>query len=435
MPDFTEEDDALLEALGVEVEAKKVSAHTPREERIIAGFEDIQRFVEQHGRAPQHGEDRDIFERLYAVRLDRLRSLPDCRVLLGPLDHQGLLSPDKPVPVAVDDDIDDDELLAQLGVEAGAPEDITELRHVRSAADKRAAEEIANREKCEDFEDFKPLFIEVQKDIENGIRQTRPFELKAEIRPGSWFVVGGQKAYVAETGEMFSNAQGKTDARLRVIFDNGTESNLLMRSLQRALHKDEAGRRITDPFAGPLFAVEDEGASARGLSDSAVESSPFAGEKEDGDQATGTIYVLRSKSDHPVVAGHRNIVHKIGVTGGGLSRRFANAKLDPTFLMADVEVVASYELYNINRTRLENLIHRVFDGARLEIEIKDRFGQPVVPREWFLVPRHVIDEAVERIRDGTITRYTYDPKTASLLSLDEGHTRAIEAQPPTRGAA
>ena len=77
----------------------------PREERIIAGFEEIQRFVEKHGRAPQHGEDRDIFERLYAVRLDRLRALEECRSLLAPLDHQGLLAGAETVaaaPVEID---------------------------------------------------------------------------------------------------------------------------------------------------------------------------------------------------------------------------------------------------------------------------------------------------------------------------------------------
>ena len=297
--------------------------------------------------------------------------------------------------------MDEDELLAELGGAAGAS-DITELRHVRTSADKRAAEEIANRQKCEDFDRFKPLFVQVQKEIESGIRQTRPFELKAEIRPGSWFIVGGQKAYVAEMGEIFSNAQGRTDARLRVIFDNGTESNLLMRSLQRALHKDEAGRRITDPVAGPLF----------------------AGENVEGDQASGTIYVLRSKSDHPVVAANRDVLHKIGVTCGDVARRIANAKLEPTFLMADVEIVATYELYNINRTKLENLIHRIFDAARLDIEIKDRFGLPVIPREWFLVPLSVVDEAIEKIKDGTITSYTYDPKAALLRRRDAGNEQA-----------
>ena len=128
-----------------------------------------------------------------------------------------------------------------------------------------------------------------------------------------------------------------------------------------------------------------------------------------------TIYVLRSKSDNPFVAAHRDLVHKIGVTGGDLAARIANAKLDPTFLMADVEVVATYKLYKINRTKLENLIHRVFERARLDIEIKDRFGRPVIPREWFLVPVFVVDEVVERIKDGTITKYIYDPKTATLV--------------------
>lgn len=152
-------------------------------------------------------------------------------------------------------------------------------------------------------------------------------------------------------------------------------------------------RGLTEPGAGPLFSAE----------------------TNEDDLASGTIYVVRSKSDDPFVAGHREILHKIGVTGGDVKTRIANAKVDPTFLMADVDVVATYELYNINRTRLENLIHRIFDSARLNVEIKDRFGSPIIPREWFLVPRFVIDEAVERIKDGTITGYRYDPKAAALV--------------------
>jgi hypothetical protein len=384
--------DELRSELDDFAQPEKKGGRSPREERIIAGFEEIQAFVEKHGHSPQHGEDRDIFERLYAVRLDRLRALEECRSLLGPLDHQGLLANVAVEPAAPVESMDEDELLAELDGAAGSS-DITELRHVRTSADKRAAEEIANRQKCEDFDRFKPLFQQVQQDIESGVRETRPFELKAEIRPGSWFIVGGQKAYVAEIGDVFTNAQGRTDARLRVIFDNGTESNMLMRSLQRALHKDEAGRRVTDPAAGPLFSDQ-------------------LGED---DQAAGTIYVLRSKSENSAVAANRDLIHKIGVTNMPVEHRIAGARLQPTFLMADVEVVATYELYNISRVKLENLIHRVFDPARLDIEIKDRFGHPVVPREWFLVPLFVIDEAVEKIRNGTISNFRYDPKSASLV--------------------
>jgi|TARA_R100000935_G_C2838461_1_gene169579 hypothetical protein len=391
---FTDEDDALLAELGVEVEVKKQLSRTPREERIIAGFEEILRFADEHGLPPQHGEDRDIFERLYAVRLDRIRDLQECRDLLAPLDEQDLLA-NTPAPSASDsDDLDDDALLAELGVEV-AKSPLTELKHVRSTAEKKAADEVASREKCGDFATFKPLFEQVQKELDSGLRETRPFEMKAEIEKGRFFIVSGQKAYVADKGETITNEQGRTDARLRVIFDNGTESNMLMRSLQRALNKDDAGRRITDQSAGPLF------------SDQTI----------DGDEASGTIYVLRSKSDHPLVAENRDLVHKIGVTNMSVEKRIAGAHLQPTFLMANVEVVATYELYNINRTKLENLIHRIFEPARLEIEIMDRFGRPVIPREWFLVPIFAIKDAVERIKDGTISGYVYDPKQARLVSV------------------
>jgi hypothetical protein len=318
------------------------------------------------------------------------------------LDHQGLLGSAEAAAPSPADEMDDDALLAELGVSDEAHE-LTDLRHVRPSAEKIAAEEVANRQKCSDFDRFKPLFQQVQNDITSGLRQTRPFELKAEIRPGAWFIVGGQKAYVAEMGEMFTTAQGRTDARLRVIFDNGTESNLLMRSLQRALNNDDAGRRITDPVAGPLFSDQ----------------------RAADDLASGIIYVLRSKSDHPMVAANRELVHKIGVTNLTVEQRVAGARLQPTFLMADVEVVATYELFNINRTRLENLIHRIFGSARLDIQIHDRFGNPVVPREWFLVPLFVVDQAVKLIRDGTITSYTYDPKSAALTLRDTHPTPKV----------
>lgn len=392
--EFTDEDDDLLGKLGVEVEKKKTAKLTPREERIIAGFEEIQRFVDEHGRSPRHGEGNDIFERIYAVRLEQLRKLEECQTLLVSIDHQGILCGDSSTDDEDEKELDDDALLAELCVEAQRSE-ISDLKHVRSSAEKKAADEVAYRKKCEDFGQFKPLFENVQNELETGLRETRPFEMKSEIEKGRFFIVGGQKAYVSEKGETTLTDQGRTDARLRVIFDNGTESNMLMRSLQRALNKDEAGRRITEPSAGPLF----------------------DGSAIDGDEASGTIYVLRSNSDLPLVAQNRDLVHKIGVTTMSVEKRIAGAPLQPTFLMAKVEVVATYELYNINRTKLENLIHRIFQAARLDIEINDRFGNTVVPREWFLVPISAIDEAVERIKDGSIQDYWYAPEQARLVRV------------------
>ena len=388
------DDDELLDTLGVEVTPLKVSIRTPREERIIAGFEDILRFNQTHGRAPLHGEERDIFERLYAVRLDQLRKLPEAQTLLAELDGPGLLSGVTLVQTNVDD-LDEDALLAELGIgdESADQSDITVLRHVRSNTEKRAAEEIADRTRCADFDQFQPLFEQVERELKSNMRKSLRFGRDASIAFGNFFILGGQLAYVAEVGEAIKAPNGESDARLRVIYANGTESNLLRRSLQRALYKDDTGRRLTDPDIGPLFG-----------------DSP-----EPDDIESGTIYVLRSQSTHPFVSEHRELIHKIGVTGGKVETRIAGAAKDATYLLADVEIVATYKLHNLNRTRMENLFHRLFGAAQIDLTIDDRFGNAVKPREWFLVPLQVIDEAVERIRDGSITEVVYDPTTARLV--------------------
>lgn len=387
------DDDELLEALGVEVAPVKAGGRTAEEERIIAGFEDIQRFVESQGRHPMHGEDRDIFERLYAVRLDRLRHIDAARALLAPLDRYGLLGATAADSAASADQLDDEALLAELGVD-GSASDITQLRHVRSHEERKAAEEIAQRTKCEDFERFQPLFERVQRELQSGERKTIRLETRSldEIQQGTFFIVGGQVAYIAEEKGEFVTDYDRRDMRLRVIYDNGTEAEVLQRSLQRALHRDEVARLITEPSAGPLFG-------------DAIEAD---------DIENGIIYVLRSLSTHPFIVEHRELVHKIGITGGKVETRIANAALDPTYLLADVEVVATYRLANLNRTKLENLFHRLFQDARLDLTIPDRFGNPLKPREWFVVSLHVIDEAVRRIQDGSIVNTFYEASSGKL---------------------
>lgn len=387
------EGEELLEELGLEPTPIKTGSHTPQEERLLAGFEDILRFVAEHGRAPQHGEQRDIFERLYAVRLDRLRALTSAHALLMPLDAQGLLSapPSRAAPEAAED-MDDEALLAELGLAEGE-DDITQLRHVRSFEERKSADDVANRTPCADFDRFEPLFERVEGDIKTGLRKTLRFGRDASVAEGNFFILGGQMAYVAEMGETFRTPNGEPDARMRVIYSNGTESNLLQRSLQRALYKDDTGRRITDDDAGPLFGDT----------------------LEPNDIVNGTIYVLRSRSNNSFVAEHRELIHKIGITGGSVETRIANAQKDPTYMLAKVEVVATYKLSNLNRVRLENLFHRIFQSARLDLKLQDRFGEDVRPREWFLVPLQVIDEAVSRIQDGSITDYVYDPAQAALV--------------------
>lgn len=400
--------DDLRAELDEYAKPEKKQTLSVKEQRIVAGFEDVQRFYDEHKRAPKHGEDGDIFERLYATRLDRLRALPECRELLEPLDHQGLLT----VTVLADSSVNvgsireetpgygddesgspsDDELLAELSEIAGGS--LTDLKHVRSASQKREVDEVAKRDTCEDFDEFQPIFERVEREIKSGLRETRRFKEDASIEKTNLFILGGQLAYVAEVGETIKAPNGDNDARLRVIYSNGTESNILLRSLQRALYKDDAGRRVTEPDAGPLFSDQ----------------------WEDEDIESGTIYVLRSQSDHPTVASHRDLIHKIGVTGGKVETRIANAENDATYLLAKVDVVATYKLAGINRTKLENFIHRVFSSAQLELIINDRFGKQVKPREWFLVPLHVIDDLVKFIREGKVEGIVYNPELATLVN-------------------
>jgi hypothetical protein len=393
MPErLTDEDLELLRELGVDTAPDQSDAHSAREQRIIAGFEEIERFVAEHGRLPQHGEDRDIFERLYAVRLDRLRESAECRAILQSRDSRGLFAASESTSLATEADLTDEELLASLGLGATAENDITRLVHVRSRTEINTAEEIAQRTACEDFATFRPIFDDVQRQLATGERETVKYQDNAAVEQGHMFILDGQKLIVAELGEPFVGDHGRPDRRLRVVYDNGTESDLLLRSLQRALNKDKASRRITKADFGPLF----------------------AGIATADDLPTGTIYVLRSNSKDPVIMEHRAVIHKIGVTGGDVKSRIANARLDPTYLLADVEIVATFKLVNINRKKLEALIQQFFGSVRLDLALPDRFGSQVRPREWFLVPLDMIEETIEKIKAGTIDQFRYDPTTASL---------------------
>jgi len=385
----------LLGELGVEVEPEKPKTYSALEARLIAGFEDILKFTKENSHPPQHGESRDIFERLYAVRLDQLRKNPQALSLLAEMDIHGLLSD---TPISEFHEPDDDALLNELGmdpfVEDGA--DITKLKHVAPMARRQAAEEIANREVCRDFENFEPLFKQVIADIKSGHRVARERTSYGDIEIGKFYILRGQIAYVAEKNDK-QKATGKNgeDYRLRVIFDNGTESRMLMSSLQRSFYDPENNARaISSPDAGPLFS-----------------------DQADEDTETGTIYVLRSKSDIPEILPIRDAIVKIGVTGNSVRSRISNAKNEATYLLGEVEIIDEYTLYNVSRKKLESLIHQIFSDAQLQITIQDRFGKPFTPREWFLVPPNAVAEAVELIGSGAITDYHYDRDTASFKTL------------------
>lgn len=396
----TEEDEDLLEDLGVDTESQDQGGQSARVQRIIAGFEEIERFVKEHHRMPEHGESRDVFERLYATRLDQIRSSQECREVLKDRDPQGLIGSEGIQATAQSEhEPSDEELVAELSSE-GAEDDITRLKHVRPWQEIRAAEEVASRSPCREFDKFRPIFEKVQEELETGVRKTFKFEENADVAEGNLFILQGQKLFIAECGKEFTSEYGRPDRRLRVVYDNGTESDLLVRSLQRALYKDKNSRRITDPSLGPLFQDEE------------LEKPTL----------TGHIYVLRSKSTHPFIVKNQEILHKIGVTGGDVNLRVVNAKKDPTYLLADVEVVATFKIFDMNRKLLDDLVRRFFSSARLNLEIKDRFGFKTEPREWFLVPLPVIDQAIQLVKDGSIFEYEYDYKKAKIARIKKSQT-------------
>lgn len=376
----------LLGELGVELEVEKPKTYSPLEARLIAGFEDILKFVEENDRLPKHGDDRDIFERLYAVRLDQLRKNPQALSLLKNMDTQGLL---KNGAVSEEGEPDDDALLKQLGVDTATNDesDITKIRHVAPIAHRQAAEEIANREVCREFNKFEPLFEQVKTDLKSGIRTSIKKSVYGDIQTGHYYIIKGQIAYIAEKKDRRkATGHNGDDYRLRVIYDNGTESGLLMTSLQRSFYEPENDARVISSLSsGPLF-----------------------GDETDQEMETGTIYVLRSKSELPEILPIRDAIVKIGVTGGTVKSRISNAKNEATYLLGDVEIIDEYTLYNVSRKKLESLIHQIFSDAQLQLTIQDRFGKPFTPREWFLVTPNVVAEAVDLIKSGAIIEYKYD---------------------------
>lgn len=332
---------------------------------------ELERFVAANGRPPSSEPGTPITERILATKAKRLS---------GDLAIGALLQPAAPTPPASVDDIFGDELLAD--------DAIFDLTHIQPREVQDQPDYIGSRKPCVDFERFRPLFEAIATDLSARRRETRSFAREQEIDVGQFFIQKGMMAYVAEAGETFQDRLGNRNRRLRVIYDNATESDPLLRSFASLLYNDENGRRITDPVAGPLFAAE----------------------LAEADVQTGHIYVARTLSKDQHIAANAPRMLKIGVTGGDVHRRIADAENDPTFLLSPAAIVTSFTLYNVNRSRLENLLHRFFDPVRADIEITDRFGKAVRPREWFFATPDQVTEVVRRIQDGSITRCYFDPK-------------------------
>lgn len=394
---FAEDDDLGLLRVSPRPTASSEST------RIGQQFEEICTYIDRHGHAPgDNSADRKVGvnERMLALRLKAYRDNIELCQQLRPFDRHGLIAlltedaPVKGLPQTLDDILEsDDELLTTPS------DDIFVMRNAKPNSLARP-DKVSERKPCVDFESFKPLFDACAADLVSGTRKTMPFANEQEIKAGNFFILNGITVFVSEVNDPhFRN--GKRNARLRLIFDNGTEGENLLRSLATELYKDPSGRRISDPSSGPLFG-----------SGPSTETIAAPSERQ-----TGIIYVVRSLSCSPDIARLDGNLFKIGVTTGTLEDRIRVAADDPTFLLAPVHPVRSFDLVNLNPQKVENLLHRFFAETRLDIEIMDRFGKPFRPREWFLLPLPVIEQAIQLLLDGSVLRHRYDPERCEIVRI------------------
>ena len=356
------------------------------EDRLDRAFLEIGEFYRTHGRRPSP-HTHDIAERRVGARLDGFLADEVRADAVADLDDFGLLTPESP-PKNID------ELLARDDLDLlGGDDDIFDLTPLPSRIITDKDVEVAKRKQARDFSQFENLFKVKHAELAAGDAVLRNFSGISTIRQGSFFVLGGVMLFVSEVGERDYKVSGgsyRSRERLRVIFENGTESSMYRTSL--AIRLAEQNGRAVVP-ANHALSLDELG---------------------DADIETGHIYVLRSLSSDPQIAGLEDL-HKIGFSRTPVSQRIKNAIHEPTYLMAPVEVVADYRVYNMRPSALERLIHRVFADVRLNLSQVGPNGEIYNPSEWFIVPIDAIDQAIEMTVNGDITDFTYDPATQTFI--------------------
>ena len=357
----------------------------------------VSHFYEHHNRLPQaRAEDHD--EMYLAAAWNRLAQAPSQDV--KDADRLGLLTkstkpssalPDwrdgqafSDAPQSLEDIFNDDALEMDTS--------IFNLLHSSPAAERTVPEHQAVITPCANFQDYASLFETVQQEIANGLRTARRVRKNQILEPaeGDFFIRNGLIAYVAEKHEK-TYRHGDREHRLRIIFSNGTESDPLMSSFRKSLTEDKTARFISRIGLGPLAGSETV------------------------TNATGTIYVARSLSEAPAIRKLRGKLYKIGVTSGDVRRRVADARNDPTFLMAPVEIVATYTLVNLSHRKVEDCLHRFFALSRAILHVRDRLGKQIYPKEWFLLPAELVGQAAHLLQKGTLHLHTYDPHQQAII--------------------
>jgi T5orf172 domain len=370
--------------LGLLSVKSKLSSNSA-DERLVAKFQEICDFVKEHNRLPEANRS-DMREMQLHSRLNGLREDEKKCEALRIHDEQGILGEPKKIESLADIFDDDD-----LGLLQDEADNIFVLKNVPLKEVTAPAEYVARRKACKDFDKFEGLFKQCQQDLSSSQRTLNPFTDSLEIHVGDFFVLKGMLVYVAEEGAPELASYGAINIRLRCIFDNGTESNMLMRSLAARLY-EQAGSRVSvrsDQMARRVNEITDE------------------------DRLTGYIYILKSKSDRPEIKAIKNL-YKIGFATTTVEERIKNAAQEPTYLMAPVSIVTTFHCYNLNTHKLETLLHHFFGKACLDLDVYDKNGRRCIPKEWFVAPLDIITKAVEMLITGEIVEYRYDEKEQKI---------------------
>ncbi len=356
-------------------------------DRLIAGFQEILAFYEANGRLPEDTpEEASLFHK-WAGLLKSDKKIERCR----PFDDLGILpqlvqSVEEPQAeyhreLTEEEQLEailNDPLLADIedGVDLGLF-DVPEYMRQRLEA-RKEAEYIGKRRPCEDFDKYADGFKEIQQGLKSGKYRLVKFS-EQHLKVGRYFIEQGVIGYLAAFENEERNLLGRLDGRTRVIYENGSEADIKFRTITKNLSVD--GYSITD------------------CSDMTPEEFEQCFTLNDNDVESGTIYVLRSKSSRPEIASIKDL-YKIGFTVTSVESRIANAKNEPTYLCTDVEVVATWKVYNVKSSTLEALIHKLFAAAQLQVTVDGH-----QPKEWFIVPFKVIEEAVTAIISGKLIEY------------------------------
>ena len=400
--DYTKELSTILEndPLGLLDVKPKSSGVLTADARLIASFQEINDFVRSHGHEPT--ESRDIQERRLYSRLKGIRDNPSKAEALLPHDEFNLLAVSKLADIksinSVDDILGSDALglLDDEIAEADEAESIFNLTHVKAAP--KMPDYIAKRKQCKEFAQFEPLFKAIHADLATRKKVTKPFNSEKQIAPGEFFILQGMIVFVANQGNWEKKNFGNYNARLYCVFENGTESNLFLRSLAAAFWKDPNSRQIVDGNQYELF-----------------KQKPLIVAE---DAPTGYIYVLKSLSKDPQIAQMQDL-YKIGFSSNKVEQRTQGAKEDPTYLFNDVRPIAEFQTFNLNPQKLELLIHRFFAEACLNVDVFGADGKRFSPREWFVAPLHVICQAIEYVISEEIIQFVYDPNLKEIVRREK----------------